>query len=154
MLTATELPWDLRSVKAFDPRIVPYRRHLTELVIAATGAPFPHPGQIRALADRHRFRCVVKGRRGGGTTYGAVEILAELGLWSGLGYADVGIFAENSRKTELLWTRVWEALVEKQIYGPPARATRAPRYIEMPWGARVMAFSLGEDGPGEGYGYR
>lgn len=118
----------------------------------------PHPGQVRLHVDTTRFRTCTKGRRGGGTTAAAAEIVAEAGLWSGIDYADIGLFAATAAKIDILWRRVHHWLVEEEVYGRgsvvSARSMPGNRMIEMAWGCRVMGFSLDAVAPGEGYGWR
>jgi len=143
------------ETKATDLRARKARHLALNLICRATGYR-PHAGQVPFHMDQHRFRCLKKGRRGGGTTAIVHEILAESLLWEGIDYADIGIFAQNRTKTDIVWSRLWSSLVDNELFGPGSivRATQSPRLIQTEWGARMMAFSLGEEGPGEGYGYR
>jgi hypothetical protein len=119
----------------------------------------PHAGQIPLHASTSRSRTVPKGRRGGGTTAGAFEVQVESQLWGGAeGYADIALFAPTVPKTELLYGMVHDSLIKQSRFGRSQvrRALFAPgnRRIETAWGARIVAFSLAEESPGEGWGFR
>jgi hypothetical protein len=126
-------------------------------------APFrgyePHEGQLRLHADRHRHRTLRKGRRGGGTTAGSFEVEVEAQLWGGEeGYADIGLFAPTTKKTEILYGMVHDSLITQRRFSVSQvkRSLFAPgnRRIETTWGSRIVAFSLEEESPGEGWGFR
>jgi len=109
--------------------------------------------------DPCRNRCLVKGRRGGGTTSAAFEGEVEVQLWGGgRDNAGIGVFAPNVKKTELLYGMIHDSLIRQTRFGRSQirKATWAPgnRVIETTWDARIAAFSLHEESPGEGEGFR
>ena len=124
----------------------------------------PHEKQAEFHADAHRHRIMRKGRRGGGTTAGAMEVEVECQLWPPEGVkfekgdADIGILAPTAKKTEILYGKVHDSLYLQGNLGRGhvTKANYAPgdRRIELSWGARIFAWSLAEGLPAEGYGLR
>jgi hypothetical protein len=159
-------PDELPSTKTTDPRIHAYRRFLQERWFEFTGycdqGP-PHDAQRAFHEDGHRFRCVVKGRRGGGTTAIAREIEAEAMIWDGpVTSGDIAIFAPTAPLTDRAFGMVWDSLVTsgripRHWIAKPKKVTPVPpgdRQLFFVWGARIFAYSLDAEMPGEGLGLR
>lgn len=162
---ASLLPADLSTMRADDPRAIPYRHAIHRAWFETTGYDSgrpPHDSQLALHDDDHRFRCLAKGRRGGGTTAAAREAEAEAMLWAGVGRGNIGLFAPTKELTSRLFDMIWNCLVVRG--NAPAGAIVVPaelratppreRKIVFSWGAMIVAYSLDAEMPGEGLGFK